>query len=303
VQPEDRSNPADREAAEFLDWTVEQSEDGWDGIIRDVAIGAFIDGWSAVEPTFNGQRHPKIGAASGLEYSRGLDTQYLRLELDQFRRVLGIVSLRRGLEAFDPEQAFIYTHRKWFSNPFGNSDIRSVYQTCLMIEDAFRLWDVALKLFSQPYVHGKVGIVNQRKEMEKAISHLRGAGYIVTGEDDTVELLNLVSATGFDQFKVNIESKRERVFLAIRGAYLPFLEGQGGGDRRGDTKVHESSSDANVDLPARAIARVLRRGIAAPITKFNFPTAGVPIIRIGGTDWEETKMIVDLVQKAQAIGA
>src|SRR6185503_7580417 len=160
VQPEDRSNPADREAAEFLDWTVEQSEDGWDGIIRDVAIGAFIDGWSAVEPTFNGQRHPKIGAASGLEYSRGLDTQYLRLELDQFRRVLGIVSLRRGLEAFDPEQAFIYTHRKWFSNPFGNSDIRSVYQTCLMIEDAFRLWDVALKLFSQPYVHGKVGIVN-----------------------------------------------------------------------------------------------------------------------------------------------
>lgn len=301
VQPEDRSQRIDREAAEFFKWTVESSEDGWDGLLRDCSIGPFVDGWGVVEPTFGGARHPKLGAATGLEYARGMDTYYLRLEIDSYRRTMGIVSLRRGLEVFDPEQVLIFTHRKWFANPFGNSDVRPVYQTCLMIEDAYRLWDVAIKLFGQPYVHGKVSQATQRGEMEKAIAFLRGANYIVTGKEDEIELLNLVGATGFDAFQKNIESKRERLFMAVRGAYLPFLEGQSGGDRRGDTKVHESASDANVDLPTQAIARTLRKGLAKKITEFNFPGAGVPLISIGGKNWDDAKTFVDMVSAAQKV--
>lgn len=298
VQPEDKAKRSDREAAEFLKWTVEESEDGWDGLIRDIAIGAFVDGWSVVEPTFGGMRHPKLGAATGLDYARGMDTYYLRLELDSYRRVMGVVSLRRGLEVFDPEQCLIYTHRKWFADPFGNSDVRSVYQTCLMIEDAYRLWDKALQIFGVPMVNMKLMNPAHRKEAETAIAALRAGGYIITGKDDETQLLNLASATGFDAFQKNIESKRERVFLAIRGAYLPFLEGQGG-ERRGDTRIHKDASDANVELPARSIARMLRKGLAKKVTEFNFPGAGVPIIKIGGTDWQSTKAFVDMVAAAK----
>ncbi|MBQ0941697.1 hypothetical protein, partial [Acinetobacter baumannii] len=129
----DRHSPASRDEAEFLNWSVEQSEGGFDTIGCDVLRPGFLDGWAALEVTLKSALHPKFGWTWALHHCRSLDTRFVRLQLDPFRNVTGIVSLVRGLETFDPAKVLIFTHRRLFHNPFGNSDMRAVYRDACLI--------------------------------------------------------------------------------------------------------------------------------------------------------------------------
>lgn len=304
VIPANKSRPNDVKAAAFCQRAVEETRDGWDGLLRAVLHPAYLDGWSVIEPHFEGGYDPEIGPCIVPRYFRSLDTTWLRLQLDPFREIKGVVSLVAGQEVFAPSMFLIYTHRPLFHSPFGNSDVRSVYRDVNLIEDAYRMWYLALKQCGEPYVHGRYSNPNFKLELLDALEQLRASGQIVTPKEDEVALLNLSSAASFQAFESQVNKLREDIFLAVRGAYLPFLEGQGGENAHGNTAVHKGASDAKVDISGKSACRAIRQQLFTFLVGANFPAGtGVPSIQLGGIDWAETKSGIDAVSAARKEGA
>ena len=291
VIPQDDKNPADCEAAKFVKWTVENTLMGFDGMISQLVVHALIDGWSVMEKTLHTikpERNRRYAGMWGLYHCRPLDTMFLRLQLDQFRNVLSVVNTVRGLEYYSADKFLLFSYSSLFNNPFGQSDLRACVRSCGLIQDAYQLWYLALKMFGLPYLHGKVDQPTNRKVMEAALAELRAGGFAVTSAKDDIQLLNLASAASFSAFEANIRAQREENFMAIRGAYLPFMEGVGGTDAHGNTSISKVASDTNVDLLAKSVARVLTHQLVPWLVRNNFPSGtGYPTITLGGVSWAE----------------
>lgn len=291
VKPRDKTKPLDVAAAAFVKEQIEQSEHGPDGLILNMLRAAFIDGWSVLEKTFRTVPGPE-GPRWGLLHCKSRDTAHLRLRLDGYRNVLGVVNTVRGIRTHDPRKVILFTHADLFSNPHGQSDLRAAYRSANLINDAYQLWHVAVKVFGGPFLKGKVKDSTRRKQMETALRAARAAGTIVTPEEDDVEILNMASATSFDAFEKKVRIHREEIYLAVRHAYMPFMQSSSGGsDQRGDTNVNKGAgSDPLEFLIAKAVGRVLSHQLVPDLVVPNFPAGtGMPIVQLGGTNWGETK--------------
>lgn len=301
IEPFDRHDPASRDVAEFLNWSVEQAE-GWETIGCDTLRPAFLDGWAALEVTMKSAYHPKHGWTWALHHCRSLDTRFVRLQLDPYRNVTGVVSLRAGLEAFDPSKVLLFTHRRLFHNPFGNSDMRPTYRDACLIEDCYKLWYLALKLYGEPFLKGTIGKAERRKQMETALAQLRAGGFIVLPEGDDAELMSFSSAVNFAAFEAKVKNLRENIFLAVRGSYLPFVEGVGGSDAHGDTRVGRGNADAKESLLGKALGRLYTQQLAPLLLIPQFGPDIVnrlPKVKLGGIDWDTIEKITKAVKDAK----
>ena len=301
VLPDDEDDPRDQEAAKFLEWTIDRSQHGWDGLIRHTLEPALMMGYSIGELVLKAtEDHRRYTGLWGLHQVASKDTTHLRLRVDVYRNVIGVVNTVRGLATYSPDKIVLFTHADLFSNPHGVSEVRAAYRACVLIENTYKLWDFALNVNSGPFLSAKTSSKDRRQQLAQALAAARAGGYIVYDSSDEVEILNLASATSFDAFEKKIDKLREEVFLTIRGAYLPFIEsGGGGGDVRGDAGTTKTSgSDPKERLIAKSIGRCLTHQIAAPITRVNYGNkVGIPKIVLGGVDWGETSQQLDVAKR------
>lgn len=303
VLPPDEDSAADKRAAEFIRDAVENAPGGWSGLITKILQPAFLSGFSVTEKWYAGvadeqyfvRIRPKWRGFWAPRRYASIDTQYLRVQLNDTRELIGIVNTRRGLEGYTPERVIFYTNRKIFENPYGRSDGRSVYRACQLIDNAFKLWYIAMKNYSAPFLTAKTKSQGKiRAAFETALQNARAGGYILCADEDVVEVLNLASATSFQAFKENIDKARQEVYLGVRGAFLPFLEGMQQ-DARGDTKIHKTASDAIEYLLVQGVCEVINHQVIPDLVIANFgEQCGIPTMTLGGTDWAETKAQLDV---------
>lgn len=308
VTPPDPDSPHDNAAAEWVDHVMKAY--GWWRIVTSFLRPALVDGWSIAEKTLQTVdtptkwRHygPKFW---GLKHVRSVDTEKYYLRLDGYRNVLGVVSTVRGLRTYDPGKVILFSHLDMYSNWFGQSDMRAVHRACNLITDAYKLWAVALRNYSYPYVHGKTKDPSLVGRLKDALQRLRGSGVLVTPPEEEVALLNLSSATSFDAFEKKVRILREEIFLSIRGAYTPFMQSNtGGGEATGSAAVSADAGSNPIEyLLAAAVAQCLQDQFVPDLVRPNFPPGtGSPIIKLGGTNWDELKKRLDVLKGAQDLG-
>ena len=309
VQPESWSRPEDRAAAKLCTYALENCRNGSDGLVKAIVLGAFIQGASAVEVRFRPDTVPGFGPATGVKLAyRGLDISRLGLELDPYRDTMGVVSFVRGLETFAAKQVIWHTHEELFADPFGNSDVYPLIDACNAIVETNRLWDLAIEMYSSGYAVGTTPDPGKLQQMADTLQNLRTYGYAALSEKEKIELLNLGASSSWQAFKDRLEAIRERVYLAVRYVFLPFVQGSGGGqDKRGDTGIHQDTADVSVDLPARAVGRLIREYIFERIVEWNCPPVngqpvGVPKLKVGGIDPEEVGKFVAMIKQASEAG-
>jgi hypothetical protein len=297
VVPEDPDDDMDCKVAEFVNWTVKKSPHGWDGLAAKVLEPAFLDGFSLneiVQKAHTDSR--KWYGAHGLKYVKNRDTANFSLRLDAYRNVLGVVNGVRGLRTHDPRKLILFTHSDLFDNPFGQSDLRAAYRSANLIDAAYELWYTAVKIYGAPFLTGRVADPVRKAAFEKMLKNARAHGYAVCPVEDEIDVLNMASATSFDAFEAKVNKHREEIFMAVRGAYLPFLEGQGN-DANGDTAVHKVASDAVEYLIAKALGRVLTHQLVPALVIPNFgDRVGIPTVLFGGVNWAETKQQLEVAE-------
>ena len=299
AEPFDRGDPASRDVAEFLMWSVDQSEGGWPAILTDTVLPALLFGHSVGEPKLRPAPHPTRGEAWALDHLRSLDTRFLRLRTDVFRNVTEVISTVRGMEPFDPKKVVLFTYRRVFHNPFGNPTMRAAYRDACLIEDAYKIWHLAMKMYSEPYIYGKYANPVHKNQLLEALVKLREGGVLVTSKEDDVQLLSLSAAVNFQAFEAKVRVHRENVFLAIRGAYLPFVEGVGGSDAHGDTEVGKLSSDTSEYLLSQAVGRCLNKQLVPKLIYPNFGEVPLPVLKLGGLNWDKIKNAGDTLEKVK----
>lgn len=301
VLAQDRNDPTQAAAAEFVKWTIEMSPLGWFGLFDSIYTPGSIDGFSICEKKKKIVRW-KGRTMWGFGHARSLDTAFLKYEMDCYRNVLSIVNTIRGLEYYSPDDCITYAHNPMYSSPFGQSDLRAATRAASIIEDAYKVWYVALKVYSLPYMYGKFGGVNKSNGLA-IMQALRDGGYAVTEREDQIEVLNLASAAGTQSFQDFIHTAREDIFFAVRGVAQPFMEGDGGQNAHTDTSVQQGTSDAGEKAAAIRIAAVINEQVIPWLVRDNFGDIDMPRVRLGGTDWKQTKEIIEIFKTAKEIGA
>ncbi|HEY1189404.1 MAG TPA: DUF935 family protein, partial [Gemmata sp.] len=304
LMPADKDDALSALAAKFVDWTVTASPGGWAGLLDTVYTAASIDGWSVSEKTLR----PAVWKGRpvwGLAQVRGIDTTHLRLQLDPYLNVVGVVNVLRGLEFYRPEQVILYSHNGLYGNPFGQSDVRAATRAAEIISDVYKVWYVALKVYGLPYMKGKVSDPSRRKHMEAALRALRDGGWVVLpSKEDEIEVLNLSAAAALSGFEQMVHAQREDIFFAVRGAAQPFMEGDGGASAHTDTSVQQEASNAGEQRLAGALADVINRQLIPWLVGPNFalPEDRMPRLKLGGTNWGNVKAIVGIIKDAQGVG-
>jgi hypothetical protein len=301
----DKSDPGDRAAAEWVKHAIEQSDEGFPGLIQNLVLPACIDGFSVVEPVWghmpdHDRRYP--GWWRPKSYA-SIDTHYLRFRLDVHRQVTAVQSMSgaMGGSPLDPADFIVFTHLKLFENPFGFSDLRSVVRAAKLIESAIRLRHILLTNFSGPYLVAKAKDPAARNKMMSLMADARANGFIVIPDGADLEVFNLATSAP-DQFRASIEDYRQEIVTGIQGAYLQLLEGSTPGGR-GDTEVHRGVAELFVWWLATWVSQVITRQHFPDLIRHHFGNnVGCPKLILGGIDEAAINAKLDRFTKGQSLG-
>lgn len=280
----------DAAISEGVKFFLDKSEHGAHGLLRNILIPAFVDGWSLCETVLRTVDYGKWKGLDGLHHCRQVDTAFCRLQLDQFRNVTGVVNLRAGIQIYPPRKTLLFTYNGLHNSPFGNSDLRACFRSVGLIEDAYRAWFVAIMRYGTPYIVGKYSQAQNKEVMKQAIAELYAGGYMVTDNESAVEVLSLASGSNFQAFEAKIKMLREEVLFAVRNTPSPFAEGRGSKEGHHDTAVAKVSSDSQEYLLAKDAALCINRQLIPVLVEENWGRmVDRPTVVIAGTNWAETK--------------
>ena len=304
VIPANKKNPRDREAARWLDWSINNAEGGYAGLLVEMLLPALIDGFSVTEKVWGHvKEQTQYHGRWTLEQTASIDTQDIRFRLDEYRQVIGVQSVNGATTALqlDPEDFIIFTHLKFFENPFGMSDMRAAVRSCRMIESAIRLRHILLTNYSGPFLKASAGDPATRAALIKVMDDARANGWIVVPTGAELEVVNLATAN-LDVFRATIEDYRQEIVQAIQGAYLQLMEGSNP-NARGDTKVAKSVSELYqwwlATWAAQVVNKQLVQDIVAPAYGYQ---SGLPRVSFGGVDEAFVMQQLDKFKKGQELG-
>lgn len=292
-----------KETADFVNWTIGQAAGGWLKLIEDVYGGGIVDGWSVCAKKLKDNVRWRRRMLWGFDHTRQLDTGLIRLQLDVYRNPIAIVNMIRGLEYYSPEQVILYAHNPMYCSPFGVSDGRGAIQAGNVIQDAYAVWLVACKVYGLPYMTGKYSDATRKHALAQALEALRGGGWAVTHKDDEIDVLNAAVGVGDGLLDGLIHRRREDIFFNVRGSPQPSMEGKGGENAHTDTKEQKKGNDQIVYHDELKVANCIQQQLFKDLVVPNFgPDAPIPILSLGGVDWEETNKVVDTIEKLKKLG-
>lgn len=296
----DENNLQDVEAAQFMEDTIRLSNHGGTrGLIANIMRAGQVYGWSAGEIKLREIEQGRWKGRWGLEHVRNLNTEpFIKLQLDVYRNITGIVNLIRGIQDYDPKKFVFYVNKPIFGNPFGQSDVQPAQRATMLFREVYQVWYIALKRYGLPYMHGKVGNPNYRKALENAMDDLQGSGWAVTSKEDEIVVLNLAAAAAANGFEAMIDKVSEDTFFAVRGASTPSqVSSNKGSDVRGSSKDSKDTGQDPIEmLAAEEVCISINRYLAPAIMGHNYPpTVGIPHLQIGDADEEDAKTRLDII--------
>ncbi len=291
ISPADENSPRDREAAEFIGDAINAARGGSAGVVTTVLQPGVIDGWSVSEIKLKVADTGRWRGRWVVDHVRNLDTlTWLRLQLDVYNNIVGIVNLIRGVQDYQPSKVMVYTHNRLYNNPFGNTPMRAVYRAANLMQQVYQVWYVAMKAYGLPYMVGNVANPNQRAMLAAAMDEIRAGGWAVVNKDDDVRVLQLAGAAAASGFEAAIEKYSEDIFFAVRGTPMPFQGQNKKGDQRGDTKEAKTgSSDPNESRIARDVMEPFNKdgGLIDTLMRHHYPPdVGRPKAELARTDEE-----------------
>jgi hypothetical protein len=281
------------EIAEFVEWNLTAGTvEGVPGLVWDILSGGLIDGFSVSEKVWG---EPEIkGRWRGKRRLAALKAkdvyQDLVLEIDEFKNIVGVKGLRYNAgQTFDPADFVIYSHLGLFENPTGMSDFRAVYGKWWLLDTVWKLRAIACDKRSMPIMVGHWKDVSQQRTLEASLSRVRYQNWITAPEEAKIEALNIAGQA--DQiFKDTIRDLKEDIVTGLKGAILTQMTSS---DQRGDSQVHEGTSNAFEWYLSAAVLNVLNgheSGLIRHIVDVNYQGVGdYPRASFGGIDDAELK--------------
>ena len=283
--PGEGDNPFAKEVADFAQANLIGPSGTSYELIWEIGSGMLIEGFSVCEKLFKYEERGRWKGKWRLDRLKAKDTQFLQLETDRYRNVVGLYSNTGGQGAtpFDPADFVIATYLSFFSNPHGISDFRASTRATELIISALKLRSLTLGKNSGPYLVAKIADKRFRAATEVQLRQARANHFIVLDHTTELEVLDLASR-GTSEFQQAIDDLRKEIAIGLQGAFLQMLEGMGN-DNRGSADVQKDTSEIFAWLVSVIITGVINRQLMPDLVYPNFgDDAPLPICQLGAVN-------------------
>jgi len=174
-------------------------------------------------------------------------------------------------EIFDPAEYVVWRRLPLYGQPQGWSAFRAAYSSWWMLTTAMTLRAQGCVNRAFPIIVGEYDVPSRLQQLEATLGLAASRSWMAIPTGVKVTALE-VAGSGETYFKDFITDLRERIVIAIRGAFLQQM--QGGQDKeRGDSEVHEDAADLFVRFLQVSLCQVFnsrKHGLIRDFTDVNF---------------------------------
>jgi len=300
VHPHDDDDADAVEQAEFIQDGIERLHLGFAGMALSVLMPLGPDGISIVEPVTEIEGMGKWAGKWVPSAAKSKDLENLYILGDRYRNIESIRSLRTPELGMIPADDFLIArYAPMFDEAFGWAAFRSSYQAWWMLDTVRKLRAIHHEKRTGGTIVATYTDPSQRPTVEDMLRRLKSSTWGCVPEGVVLQLLDLTKASDTDYAKFE-EDKIRDIVVGITFAELQMLTSP---NERGDTKVHQSQSRLPIWYLTRVLEETVNRQWIPRYIDWNFADPqGYPRITVGGPDEEEMGRLVDLIQKAQAVG-
>jgi len=259
----------DHEVVDFIRHALTKCQGGLPELVWTILAGGLIDGFSVSEKVWRREIRGRFKGKISLQKLKGKDSRYIQFEIDPYRNITGVLSMRGNAgEMFPPTDFVIFKYLSLFENPFGMSDLRAAYRAAEMIPQALLLRMIFLDKYSGPFLHGKILDPALMEDMKSNLAKARSGGFIVTSPNDEIEIHDL-AGRGTSEFLAAIEDLRKEIAISVSGAFLHMMTG-GGNDQRGDSRVQQDTVDLFIWLLKTLVEACINEQLVPDLVAVNY---------------------------------
>jgi hypothetical protein len=287
VLPDDKSDPRQVEAAEFVRDCLRRLPDGEAGLVWNLLVGPLVHGWGVCERLWR----PAVEATGKWAGKRmwadfkAKDPAHLALDLDPYRNVLAVRSLLDTAAVVDPRDVVIVSVFSLYENPFGMSHLRAAYFPYWRKDTAWKFRMYFLEKFKRPFLKATYPSKDVKASLEAALARAGKDGWVALPPGVLLDVVDL-SVSGTADFESAIADCNREMLIALKNGYLQTLEGQVS-DGRGNTQIHQQEGDL---LPWYLGTLVAQRLNAGPVPE---------LIRENYTDLPPSRVVCGSVSDAE----
>lgn len=306
MQPADKNNAKDRAVAQHMHWMLTQRLlGGMPMLAWNVIVHGCIDGYSVSEKVTCLEERGRYEGKYSLAKLKPKDTNNdIVLQTDEYRNVIGMLGLRyNGGREFSPANFVIYRHLPLFDSPTGMSDLAAAYYPYWMLDTVTKLRAISAERYAIPFLVGKYLNTTVKTALEKSLKQAKSQRWLSIPEATQVEAISMAGSSE-DQFRSFRNDLLHDIFLGIQYAVLQALEGDTT-DGRGDSQVHESTSEKALWFLARSLENVLNdqeTGIIKDYVDLNHVVSEYPQASIAAVDVNEQQQQLGIAVGLSGLG-
>lgn len=303
IQAVNPDSPRDREACEFLRYSIDRTPEGMPGIIQAVLAPMLIEGYGISEKVVEVERaEQRWRGKVTLAAIKPKPSDLFDLEVDAHNNVMGIRGKGPNHSESWPIRDFIYTrHLAIYDDPRGMSDFRAAYGDYWMHDTVSKLRAIHAEKKTSPFLLGEYEEDDDKSSLETALATAKTSTWMTVPAGVKIQALNL-AGQGEGDFKSFCDDKTRGMLIAILGAYLQVLEGQVP-DGRGNANVSKGITELLIWLLASLAQRSITRQVFPDLIGWNYAGVSVPSLVLGGVSEQEVTAIIANVSAAQQVGA
>lgn len=308
-------SPRDQEIADFVRYQFTDAIDGeFPQVAESILLPALLTKNSVSEKVWH-QEPWRRGRFNGKRFYRTIKTkENVTLTWDKFRNIDGIegVDEKGDTVRWDPRDFVIFRNLPLFEDE-GTSDLEAVYDLVWMLDTIQKIHNIHLEKFTSPATVGTFQAgseavdpdtgetVPMQDALRPNLEAFRSRNWLIVPDTVKVEALSLATR-GEAEFLAACDSYRQRIALAIAGAYLQMMAQGGPGEMRGNAAGAKSTAELFVWALAAKLASTLNTQAVPSLVDMNYQAADYPKLSLGGVNYAELLQAIQLEEIAQRMG-
>jgi len=186
--PEGEPDEASEEHKEFLEFNFEEMQGSFESKLLDI-MSALTFGFSVTEKEFWSIDYGDFEGKWGLKDLRTRPPDDLEFGLNNIGDLEDDGIIQNG-NKLPTDKFVVYSYRKEFGNPWGNSDLRAAYRAYWAKDNMLKLMAVSLERYGEPVaVATYEGVIDsaQRSDLETFLKNIQSRSGIILPKSITLE--------------------------------------------------------------------------------------------------------------------
>jgi phage gp29-like protein len=298
----------DEKIANFVEWSLRHVRGEVTGVLYET-LDALAKGFSVGEMVWEISKDEWEGNLI-LKAVKAKDPSYYDFEVDEYLNIKRLLLSPGGSEAtidLPPEKFLIYSHNGKYSQPWGASDLRSVYKHWWCKDFLIKWWQLFCEKYAMPSLVGyyKTGTpLEKQNQLLTLLSKIASDTAIILPEEISDTIAEIYTARDpriLYESAVNYHDTQ--ISIGILGETLSMQSpGKSSSASYAMASVHQDTLIAQLEKIKQALQALVNERLVTPLVRYNFAGARLPKFVFQPLKEEDISEKVDRIWKLSQVG-